>query len=296
MATGTFPGSRTLRKCECFDCVESSLIQNPSCNLLTVPRLNCRFREAISFDADLSGWDVSAATTMSTMFLRARSFSGSGLQSWNVSQVGNFFATFWYASNFNEDLSQWDVGSVTQMIYMLRAASAFSHDLCYWGDKTSESLTGAFAVFQDSGCSDTGDPDLKASPKGPFCQLCSPPTASPSNVPSLEPSQTPTMVPTQAPSKAPTRKPTLAPEPTRTPTKAPTPIPTKTPSEVPTQTPSTSPSMFPTPVPTAAPTYGVFMTRSELDTAIATKDWSSTQYGPVTVWDVSLLQDFSSKP
>lgn len=171
------------------------------------------------FDGDLSTWDTSSATSFHTMFLRASSFTGTGLQNWNVGSVEDLFGTFWYASSFNEDISQWDVSSATQLIYVANSASGFGgHDLCYWGSKLDLSLAGisnTFGAFTDSGCSDTGHPDLSASPRGPFCQTCSPPTASPTLAPSIEPSATPTGIPTKAPTKKPTDAPTSVPLPTR---------------------------------------------------------------------------------
>ena len=80
---------------------------------------------------------------MQYMFLRARSFTGTGLQNWNVGKVGNLFGMFWLATSFREDISGWEIGSATQMIYMLNSASMFNYDMCYWGDKTSSSLAGS---------------------------------------------------------------------------------------------------------------------------------------------------------
>ena len=46
------------------------------------------FNTAVSFNGDLSGWDVSNVTDMSGMFNEAVSFNGD-ISEWNVSKVTN---------------------------------------------------------------------------------------------------------------------------------------------------------------------------------------------------------------
>merc|ERR1719353_2855671 len=62
------------------------------------------FHSANSFNGDLSKWDVSRVTDMTTMFRNARSF--------------------------NRDISKWDVSSVTNMDSMFRGAMLFARKLC----------------------------------------------------------------------------------------------------------------------------------------------------------------------
>ena len=67
------------------------------------------FRNASSFNGDVSGWDTSAVITMSSMFLNATAFNG--------------------------DASGWDTSAVTNMSYMFNNAAAFNaanHDLSGW--------------------------------------------------------------------------------------------------------------------------------------------------------------------
>merc|ERR1712032_743394 len=87
------------------------------------------FRYALSFNQDLSKWDVSRVTDMSTMFCFAKSFN-QDLSSWDVSRVTNMVAMFSVASAFNQDLSKWDVSRLLDMQCMFAGASSFQQTLC----------------------------------------------------------------------------------------------------------------------------------------------------------------------
>ena len=76
----------------------------------------------------INTWDVSAVTSMSTMFYGAPAFN-QDLLAWNVSAVTTMYYMFAYASGFNQDLSSWDVSAVTNMAYMFRGATDFKQDL-----------------------------------------------------------------------------------------------------------------------------------------------------------------------
>ena len=83
--------------------------------------------------------------------------------------------------------------------YFLHAASSFNQDLCDWGN-TIGSVPYRTYVFTSTSCPNTGNPNLSASPKGPFCYVCPPPpTQSPSAAPTGIPSEAPTPVPTVSP-------------------------------------------------------------------------------------------------
>ena len=64
---------------------------------------NRRGPDVLSFNADISRWDVSRVTTMHEMFMGAKSF--------------------------NADISKWDVSRVTDMTRMFSMASRFSQTL-----------------------------------------------------------------------------------------------------------------------------------------------------------------------
>ena len=100
-------------------------------NVSSVTDMSSMFLNADSFTGDLSGWDVSSVTDMSRMFMSADSFTGD-LSGWDVSSVTDMSYMFWFATNFTSDLSEWDVSSVTDMSYMFEFVSKFTSDLSEW--------------------------------------------------------------------------------------------------------------------------------------------------------------------
>ena len=100
-------------------------------NVSSVTDMSSMFLNADSFTGDLSGWDVSSVTDMSRMFMSADSFTGD-LSGWNVSSVTDMSYMFWFVTNFTSDLSEWDVSSVTDMSYMFEFVSKFTSDLSEW--------------------------------------------------------------------------------------------------------------------------------------------------------------------
>ena len=129
-------------------------------NLMEVPaqlppnviELRQMFRDATSFNDDISNWDVSTVTNMRAMFKGASSFN-QDISNWDVSSVTLMTALFWGATSFNQDISSWDVSSVNIMENMFNDASSFNQDISSW-DVSSvtnmESLfNGAVSFNQD---------------------------------------------------------------------------------------------------------------------------------------------------
>jgi surface protein len=128
---------------------------------------------AMNFNEDVSGWDMSTATTMRSMFDGARSFD-QPIGNWNVSRVTNMNELFYGASSFNQPLADWNVSSVADMSYMLGSAESFNQPIGNWNVSSVTSMSYMFYyassfnqplgtwdrsslkfltdIFRDSGC------------------------------------------------------------------------------------------------------------------------------------------------
>ena len=101
------------------------------------------FREAATFNQDLSEWDVRNVTNMRTMFREAATFN-QDLSEWDVRNVTNMRTMFREAATFNQDLSEWDVRNVTNMRTMFREAATFNQDLSGWNVRKVTDMYGMF--------------------------------------------------------------------------------------------------------------------------------------------------------
>ena len=78
------------------------------------------------------------------MFRDATSFNGD-ISSWNVSSVTDMGYMFNGATSFNRDISSWDASSVTYMSYMFRGADNFNQTIGGWNVSSAAYMTGMFA-------------------------------------------------------------------------------------------------------------------------------------------------------
>ena len=162
--------------------LSSTAMDNP--NLTNVTSLESMFREASSFNGDLSGWDTGNITTMHSMFRGASVFNqnvggwdlssaqdisymfsealdfNQDIGSWDVSNVSNMRNMFFSAMDFNQNINSWDVSKVTTMIAMFNSARTFNQPLDTWDVSKVEAMngmfTGAFDFNQDIGSWNVG--------------------------------------------------------------------------------------------------------------------------------------------
>eukprot|EP00550_Attheya_septentrionalis_P012190 CAMPEP_0198303506 /NCGR_PEP_ID=MMETSP1449-20131203/56921_1 /TAXON_ID=420275 /ORGANISM="Attheya septentrionalis, Strain CCMP2084" /LENGTH=1061 /DNA_ID=CAMNT_0044006001 /DNA_START=344 /DNA_END=3525 /DNA_ORIENTATION=- len=112
----------------------------------TVTNMSSIFTSAESyndFNDDISGWDTSSVTTMESMFAAAISFDHD-LSGWNTSRVTNMYAMFEQAFKFNGDVDDWDTSSVKYMHHMFRYTKRFNRDISSWN---TSSVTTMFNMF-----------------------------------------------------------------------------------------------------------------------------------------------------
>ena len=117
-------------------------------DLSGVTSMRSMFRDAQSFNGDISGWDVSSVEDMSGMFAGAEAFN-QNIGGWEVSSVtdmsGMFGRTFSSdATSFNQDIGGWDVSNVASMSSMFAGASAFNQDIGSWDVSNVTSMFGMF--------------------------------------------------------------------------------------------------------------------------------------------------------
>ncbi len=84
-----------------------------------------------NFNQDISKWDTSKVTDMTTMFERAEKFN-QDISKWDTSSVTNMLGMFANAKVFNQNLNSWVVSETTDVAYMFSGATAFKQSLKDW--------------------------------------------------------------------------------------------------------------------------------------------------------------------
>ena len=115
-------------------------------DLSGVSSMRYMFRNATSFNGDVSSWDVSSVTNMIGTFQGAASFN-QDLSTWDVSRANDMRYMFRNATSFNQDLSTWDVSSAVDLTRMFQGAASFNGDVSTWD---VSSVTGTAGMFYEA--------------------------------------------------------------------------------------------------------------------------------------------------
>jgi len=97
----------------------------------------------VSFNEDISHWDVSNVRDMTGMFCGLRLFNGD-LSCWDVGQVKSMAFMFDGAHSFTGDISRWNVSNVENMMAMFSGASEFDGVLSRWDVSNVENMSDMF--------------------------------------------------------------------------------------------------------------------------------------------------------
>jgi surface protein len=114
---------------------------------------------AANFNEDISGWKMSSATTMTSMFAGARSFD-QPIGSWNVSSVRDMSFMFSRTTSFDQPIGDWNVSRVTDMSNMFYSAISFNAPLGDWEVSSVRDMTYMFSHAKSFNSQSIADWDI----------------------------------------------------------------------------------------------------------------------------------------
>ena len=142
-------------------------------NVSRVITLESTFQNAITWNGNLSLWDVGRVTDFSYAFYGAESFTGTGLANWNTSSATTMHLMFYGATSLSNanNISSWQVGSVVDMEFMFRLSS-LNQDLCAWGQRLPATGVSVTDMFLGTDCPSMTSPNAGNLAVGPWCYVC----------------------------------------------------------------------------------------------------------------------------
>lgn len=99
---------------------------------------------------DMSEYDVSNVVKFVGMFNSVINNNITGLENWNVSNGLDFMRMFYYAHDFNKNISSWNMANATNIAGMLERADSFNQNLSNWNLSRCDMAHDAFAGTQIS--------------------------------------------------------------------------------------------------------------------------------------------------
>ncbi len=108
-----------------------------------IVNMDSLFHDEISFNGDISSWDVSDVTSMISLFNNANEFN-QDISKWDVSSVQFFGGAFLNATGFDKDISSWDVSSAKSMYGMFFGATAFTQNIGNWDVSNVQTMASMF--------------------------------------------------------------------------------------------------------------------------------------------------------
>ena len=118
-------------------------------DMSAVTTMRSMFYRATSFNGDIGGWNTAAVTSMSSMFdgfARGTAFN-QDIGGWNTAQVTDMEKMFYRATSFNQDIGNWNVEAVTTMENMFYGATSFNSDIGGWNTSAVTNMSFMFAGF-----------------------------------------------------------------------------------------------------------------------------------------------------
>ena len=121
-------------------------------NVSNVNNMQYLFYAARNFDQPLNNWDVTKVINMQYMFgggsTTATTRFNQDITGWNTSAATTMSNMFQFNTSFNQNIANWDVSKVTNMTSMFRGATSFNQNISAW-DVTNVTSWGS---FRSTGC------------------------------------------------------------------------------------------------------------------------------------------------